>query len=241
VVRIIRDNKIGRDGFFTRQINTYLQTKSNFDYPRDRIIRPSEITECTRAIVCKLLGFSVREVITPRQQRIFDNGNYVHKRYLKSYIPHMGWAAKVEVDDNGKTKIKDFIEVTAYNEELWLKGTPDAVIINKEDGLPYIFELKSIKQELFFALEQPDWGYMAQVHLYMLLTGIPRAIVFYENKNDQDIKEFLVLQDPHIMELLLNKIKEIQTYVLNYEETKLLPPFCMDKYCMLCKNERINK
>jgi len=236
LIRITRDSMAGKDGFFTRHLNEYLLQKSGFEMPRDRIIRPSEITECTRSIVLKLLGYGTPETITPRQQRIFDMGNYVHKRYLTSYIPHMGCAARVCITlPSGKVKTQDFIETTLQNKELWLKGTPDAVVISREDGLPYIFELKSIKQELFLKLEQPDWSYTAQVHCYMMLTGIPRSIVYYENKNDEDTKEFVILEDKYIHDTLITKIKEIQNYVLNYSTTQALPPLCNDKWCRCCK------
>jgi hypothetical protein len=220
-IKIIKDTRVGTDGFFTRILTEYLPKRS-FSYPStERTIHPSSITECTRRIVWDLLRLPRVGTIIPRIQRIFDNGNYVHKRYLNSYIPNIGCAAKFYEHKNGKLVCKDFIEKSLKNSEYWLKGTPDAVIINFEDGLPYIFELKSIRQELFMTMQQPDWGYMAQVHLYMFLTGIPRAIVFYESKNDQDVKEFLVLQDQSILDQLLQKIKLIQDYVQKFDQSHL--------------------
>jgi hypothetical protein len=229
MVRIIRDLQLGKDGFFTRKLNNCL-IKSQYKFTRSHVIRPSEIGGCTRKIVSSILGIGSDELVTPQQQRIFDNGNYVHKRYLKSYIPRIGCVAKVKDIDG---KIKEFIDFPIENKEYWLKGKPDAIIFNDENGLPYIFELKSIKQELFIGLQQPDPSYIAQVHIYMFLTNIPRAIVFYENKNTQDIKEFEILKDQNLLDSLLLKIKLIQKYVLEYSETNQLPE-CTCEYAS-CK------
>jgi hypothetical protein len=228
-------HEIVENGYFTRQVNEYLKKKSSFVYPRSRVIRPSSIAECTRKIVCDILGLLPLEEITPKKQRIFDNGDAVHERYLKKYLPAIGCAARiVTTDKKGNTKLKDFIEVSLRDEDYWIKCRPDAVIINYEDGLPYILEIKSIKQESFDALQQPDEAYMQQVHLYMHVTKIPRAIVYYENKNTQEPKEFLIYQDNKLMEQLLQKIRTIQTYVIDYFDTKKLPAPCTTSYCS-CK------
>jgi hypothetical protein len=141
----------------------------------------------------------------------------VHKRYLKSYLPKLGIVSKIY--DAKTRKKKDFIEISVTNAEYWLKGSPDAVIINFDEGLPYVFELKSIKAENFYGLTEPEWTYLAQVHLYMFLTGIPRALIVYESKNTQEIKEFVIKQDDAVLKSLLERIKKIQGHV----ESNTLP------------------
>jgi len=235
-IRIIKDVRIGQDGFFTRKLTDYLNFKShNSQWPRSKVIRPSEVTMCLRHQVMSILRLLPDEEIPPKLQRIFDNGISVHKRYLRSYIPRMGIACKVTIFERGRWVTKDFIEISIQHPEYWLRGAPDAVILNEEDRLPYIFELKSMKQEYFQALSHPSWDYIAQVHLYMFMTGIPRAIIVYENKNDQDLKEFKIFQDQNTIAFLIERIKTIQNYVLSYVVTKELPPRCNDKYCTACK------
>ena len=221
-IKIYQDESIGEDGFFTRKLNTHL-AKTKYRPPRGQVIRPADIGSCPKGIVCDILGFTNTQVFTPQQQRIFDNGNFVHKRYLEYYMSKLGCVAHILDEHDTKVRIKDFIECGLENKEYWLRGKPDAVIINEEDGLPYIFELKSVKQENFNELIQPDASYTAQVYLYMFLTGIPRAIVFYENKNTQATKEFLILKDETKLETYLQKIRMIQKFVLEYPETKKLP------------------
>lgn len=224
---ITKQVDVGGDGIFTRQLNAYLHEKANNFYPRERIIRPSEIHQCTRKILYNILGVPTGDSITEGQQKIFDNGTYVHKRYLKSYLPKLGCAATIDG--------KDFIEVSLHNTPLWLKGSPDAVIFSRETGLPYVFELKSIRQESFWKLSEAKAEHVQQVHLYMLLTGIPRSIVFYENKNTQATKEFLVPQNEYLMSSLKDKIALIQKYVAQYDMTKTLPtPDVNEDLCKHC-------
>jgi hypothetical protein len=228
-----------KKGWFAQDLDAYLKTKSSAvsNYKRKHTIRPSEISGCTRKIVRMLLNQIQQKPVEPKQQRIFDNGNSVHRRYLKSYLPAIGNVAIVEIEENGALVQKPFIEVSIEDPELWLKGAPDAVVINKRDDLPYIFELKSIKQESFEILEAPSEEYLDQVHLYMYMTKIPRAIVFYENKNNQDIIDFYIELDQARLDGLLEKAKSIKEYVLNYETTKALPPRCRSKYCEGCNDK----
>lgn len=217
-------------GWFSDLLDGYLKDKATagVQMDRKRIIRPSEIGSCERRIVMLLLNLIKAKPVTPQQQRVFDMGNAVHKRYLKSYIPALGVAAMI----NGKPFIEQQIQVP----ELWLKGAPDAVIINADDNLPYIFELKSIKQELFNELTEPSNDYIMQVHLYMFMCQIDRAIVFYENKNNQDTKEFFIMKDENKMKEVLDKVRSIQKYVSEWsEEHDVLPPRCGNKTCEACK------
>lgn len=224
-------------GFIETELDAYLQQKGNYKKQRKWVIRPSELGQCTRKIVMLILGL-VTETVTPQLQRIFDNGNDVHKRYLKSYLPKLGCKpVKVEVTKNGVTERVDFSEVLIQNKDYWIRGAPDAVILNPKDGYKYVFELKSIKQENFYDLEAPQEDHIDQVTLYMFLTDLTRAIVLYENKNTQSIKEFTVTLDPERLNQILQKIRMIQSFVINYEATKALPAKCGAGYCIACKGD----
>lgn len=229
MIKIIKRFPKAEKGWFAEELDGYLKARAlaQAKYPRKRTIRPSEIGQCIRKIVCLILNKVTYIPVEPKQQRTFDMGNAVHTRYLTQYIPAIGCAMTID----GQVQIEQKLE----NKELWLRGAPDAIVINKKDGLPYIFELKSIKQELFTELTAPSEDYLDQVHLYMFMTNIPRAIVFYENKNNQDILEFGIAFDQVRMNNILEKIKSIQDYVINYDTTGKLPVKCHSKYCEGCK------
>lgn len=224
-------------GFIEEELDAFLAAKANSKKTRKWVIRPSELGQCTRKIVMLILNL-IQDKVTPQQQRIFDNGNDVHKRYLKSYLPKIGCKpVKIRVRKNGVEEKVDFSEVLIENKELWIRGAPDAIILNPKDGHKYVFELKSIKQENFYDLEAPSEDHIAQVTLYMFLTDTKKAIILYENKNTQSIKEFVVEFSQKRLDDLIAKIRTIQKFVTNYESTKQLPDKCNVNYCIACNEE----
>lgn len=197
-------------GFFSEQLDSFL-TSNQTPYPNTRVIRPSQIHMCQRWIVGDILGVVPFEPKSAVQQRVLDNGSYVHKRILQKYLPKMGIVSCIL--DIKKGEVKPFIEVSLKDETLWLKGSPDAVILNPNDGLAYVFELKSMRDGEFRILEEPKPEHVMQLHLYFWLTNIPRGVLFYENKDSQQTKEFVVERDENVMNYLLNKIANIQKAV----------------------------
>jgi hypothetical protein len=208
------------DGFFTRKLKEILSEPKQSR--NTRVIRPSQITECVRWLTADILGIAPAMKVTPQLQRIFDNGTYVHKRYLKKYLLKMGIASKVKDTKTGTEE--PFIEMMLHDDKTWVKGAPDAVVVNPEDGLQYIFELKSINDYAFKKLMQPEEAHILQVHLYMmLLPDIPRAVIFYESKDGQATKEFVILKSDALVKYLENRIALIQKYVTEYPTTQVLP------------------
>jgi hypothetical protein len=206
-------------GFVTEAIDKLLSLPKQ-EFPHTTI-SPSQISECMRKLVAILVGLTVDDKIEPIYQRIFDNGNYVHKRYLKQYLPKTDIVCRI-LNVEQET-YKDFVEFTLHDPDYWLKGQPDALIFNPNDGLKYVFELKSVKHEVFVNLAGPELSHIMQVHLYMYLTNVPRAVILYECKNDQDIKEYVIEQQPEQLAFLLNRIRKIQAAVETYKTTGQLP------------------
>lgn len=206
-------------GFVTEEIDKLLNTpRPEFPHPT---ISPSQISECIRKLVALLVGLKVEDKIEPAYQRIFDNGNYVHKRYLKQYLPKTDIVCRI-LNVEQQT-YKDFIEFTLHDPEYWLKGQPDALVFNPNDGLKYVFELKSVKHENFNNLAGPELSHVMQVTLYMYLTNVPRAVILYECKNDQDVKEYTVELQPEHLKFLLGRIRNIQAAVETYKTSGQLP------------------
>lgn len=227
----------GGDGWVTGLVETHLRkvASSSANYKRKHTIRPSEMGGCTRAIVYDILNFPSDDIIEPKLKRIFDNGHAVHERYLEKYFPKLNIICKVWKTIHGKKKYVDFSEVTIRDEDLWLVGKPDAIIFHPVTGERYVFELKSINQESFWKLEEPESSHIYQAHIYMYMTNLTKAILFYEDKNKQNIKEFEVKFDRNIMYTIIQKIRVIQRYVNEYSMTNALPEREYDKKgCKYC-------
>lgn len=217
MTNITKHNPGDFKGFFSEQLDNYLKAIQS-PYPNTKVIRPSQIHECQRWIVGDILGVLPFEPKSPVQQRILQNGTYVHKRFLSSYLPRMGLASKILDVKTGK--LQDFIEIKLEDSDFWLKGAPDAVIINPNNGRQYVMELKSISDSQFKILEAPKPEHLMQVNLYMYLTNLNDCDIVYEDKDTQGIKEFIIQKDPILLQSLLEKIRLIQRHVVD----KTFPP-----------------
>jgi hypothetical protein len=76
-----------------------------------------------------------------------------------------------------------------------------------------VLELKSMKQELFHMLGGPKSDHLVQAHVYMKAFNRKRCAFIYENKNDQSIKEFIIMWDEEIWTNALRLINNIITCV----------------------------
>ena len=224
-IKLIKRSRASIGGFFTRALNIMLEKKAEAAVrPRKRVIRPSEIGYCERKIVLSILNVFTEPPPKPRVLRILDNGHKVHNRYLRHYIDRIEGITVLNVEDNFRDEFH------------WLKGSPDAVIADKTTGVKYVFELKSCKASDFTALQKPMEVHEAQVRTYMHLTKIDQAIVFYENKNTQETKEFLLTADETKTRELLDKCDRIIQYVENYDEKDpKLPDLCEERWCKACR------
>jgi hypothetical protein len=210
MTNITKHNPGDFKGFFSEALDGYLKS-IQAPYPNTKVIRPSQIHMCQRWIVGDILGVVPFEPKSAVQQRVLDNGSYVHKRILQKYLPRMGIVSHIL--DIKKGEVKPFIEISLKDENLWLKGSPDAVILNSDNGLAYVFELKSMRDGEFRILEEAKGEHILQVQCYFYLTNIPQGILFYENKDNQQTKEFVVQKDEILMAKILSKISNIQKAV----------------------------
>jgi len=118
--------------------------------------------------------------ISPRIQRVFDNGNDVHDR-IRSYLQKQGVVRGIEV------KIKTGL----------LHGRADAIIFS--DGRIAVLEIKSIKKEGFQKLKKYGTrkAYL-QTQLYMHFLKIDNGVILFECKDDQRLKEFYIKRKPRV-------------------------------------------
>jgi len=131
----------------------------------------SDVGKCPRALYFHFKE-APRERPDPRVLRIFDEGDYTHRRLL-SVLYSLGIVQASEV----RTPPNDLIH-----------GRADAVVTLDEK--PYVVELKSSNGWKFSKMEKPREDHVDQVQLYMHYFNIPRAILLYENKNTQHLREF---------------------------------------------------
>lgn len=141
---------------------------------------------------------------------IFLNGHWVHMRHqvvglVASYLRH--------------------VEVPLSLEAHRMRGTADAI-----DMTDSVVEYKSINMNGYMQVRQfgPKEDHKQQVHAYMLAGEYKQARIIYENKNTNDIVEFLVPRDPDYIDRVKDDLNSLNTA---QDKEVLLPikPECMKK------------
>lgn len=161
--------------------------------------------KCPRAIYFKFKKYPRKEP-EARVLRIFDHGDYTHMRIM-SVLFSLGIVRAVEI------KIPP--------QEL-VSGRADAII--GMEGKPYIVEIKSSSRYKFEKLVKPEPDHTKQLQLYLHYFKIPQGILIYEDKDRQDLKEFLVEYEPEIIEKILNDFKILKEQI----KKNTIPPISKD-------------
>jgi hypothetical protein len=142
---------------------------------------------CDRLLGALLLGYDLRaREPTPRLERIFENGHMMHLRWQNAMMSLPAAYA---------------VEISPLLRCWPIVGEADAIIEHSEFGR-IIIELKSINDNGFKALRStPQLAHIAQVGTYVGLDAAGASPhVWYENKNDQDVRAFCAACCPALHE-----------------------------------------
>lgn len=228
-------------------------TAENADKQKERVDQgrlgkfyPSSIGKCKRAVVYQLLGYPTKP-ISGQSLLIMENGTSFHNR-MEEIFERMGILIAPELS------LKD--------EELRISGRSDAIIWNflKPEDEPdaeeivlydpkdkdkevyrgpanhiLIVEFKSIKNKNYAKLpkSKPKKEHEMQLQLYFYLTKIRKGLVYYENKDTQESKFFLVEYNEKLVEEVKNDIR----YVIDMADKRELPEKegnALDIMCRYC-------
>lgn len=222
---------------FCQIIDKHLSTIHEISDRKKNVFHPSFMhNDCPRAIVYNYLGTGDFVVTDPRVKRIFANGHNVHSRIQKLL---KDWGLLLEE------------EVTAENKEWRIYGHCDGILKlkrktsdNNIKEIKVALEIKSINLKGFeYALKKgPKIEHICQVRIYMWLLGLKQGILYYECKNDQRHKAWIVGQNEKTINEVKNKIKAAIEYVdkkelpdASYNDNLLECRWC--QYQEICKEE----
>lgn len=183
-------------------IDSYLQKRPK-DKRAKNCFHPSSLHKSAKELFHHYLEGDNSQDFDSRILRIFDNGHAVHER-LQTYLERAGILLQAEVPVESK--------------EYEILGHTDGILqIGKVKG---ILEIKSMNANTFYSSYDPKPEHLIQVNIYMFCTGIDRACLLYECKDDQALKEFFVKQDPEILNPVLSKIQHVQECLRTGKEPK---------------------
>lgn len=151
--------------------------------------------KCPRQVFFKFKKAPKAE-IEPRILRVFDEGDFIHMR-LMGVLISLGIVRATEA----KIPPQEIIS-----------GRADA-IVSLEGGKPYVLDFKSISSFGFNGLDKPKQEHVKQIQLYMHYFKIPQGILLYENKNSQELAEFVLEYDPELVQKLLEEFEVLKKQI----------------------------
>jgi CRISPR/Cas system-associated exonuclease Cas4 (RecB family) len=165
-------------------------------------LSPTDALQCPRKVYYRWHKFKGGEP-DARTCRVFSLGDSIHERWQK-------------ILEDMKIQLKSEYYIDTEYKGVPIHGYIDSVCII--DKNTYIVELKSQKDWMYgkkdYLLTAKE-EHIGQVQMYMHFTGIHKAIIMYENKNDSTLKEFHIDYDKEL------SIKILEDFVKLYSQINL--------------------
>ena len=205
---------------------------------------PSSAGNCARAIVYQMIGCTPKEKEV-KMYFILDNGNYVHSRLEKLFentglmiAPELSIRVpELRISGRSDVIIKNFLPHTPSTNIVKLykpcrEGEPELVYEGPDNDV-IIVELKSISDSGFEYVKKkgPKEAHVLQLQLYMWITGVKQGALLYENKNTQELREYLIPYDPETAQKVIDKVHLVNKCV----DDGTLPPKEFDKSDLTCR------
>ncbi len=175
---------------------------------------------CPRAIFFKFKK-APKEEIEARILRMFDHGDYIH-RLILSTLFSVGLVRSSEINIPPQEIIS---------------GRADA-IISFENEL-YVLDIKSMNSMIFRNLSEAKEENVNQIQLYLHFFKIKKGILLYVSKDNQELKEFIIIYNPLQVENLLKDLKNLKTKI----DSDIIPArilgYPSDWQCQYCAFKEI--
>lgn len=191
---------------------------------------PSSVGRCKREVAYQMLGYPGKSS-SGQGLLIMDNGTYFHER-MEATFKRMGIMIAPELKlVHDELRISGRSDAIVWN---WLKKEPvendveielfdlaGECVYQGPQSDTLIIELKSIKNKNYEKLPKTvaKMEHRMQLNLYMYLTGIRQGIVYYENKDTQEQKYYIVKYDQE----MINKIIADIRYIIQCIDNDKLP------------------
>ena len=171
--------------------------------------------KCPRAVFFKFKN-APREPLDPRIMRVFERGEQMHQN-----IFNILYRLKIGVTTEVKIPAQEIVS-----------GRADAIIcINGEN---YVLDIKSINSMVFRKLSEPKMENVFQLQLYMHYFNIKKGILLYIDKDQQNIKEFIVDYNEQLVNQLLGSFENLKRKIEANMVPSALPDYPKNWQCSYC-------
>jgi len=195
--------------------------KFYLDRQKDREQHHFYITDagrCPRSIFFKFKNVP-REVIEANVLRMFDHGDHIHQMIMKPLL-----------------SIRDIhvvaSEINIPPQEL-VSGRADAIISSGKEL--FVLDIKSMNSMIFKSLTEPKPENLDQIQLYLHYFKVPKGILLYVNKDNQQLKEFVIKYDKVRVNFLIKGLEDLKTKIEKDIVPDRIPVYPKDWQCRYCQ------
>ena len=178
--------------------------------------------KCQRAIFFKFKK-APRKEIEPRILRMFEHGDYIHKLIMKALV--------------GIREIHVVASEISMPPQEIISGRADAILSIANEL--YVLDIKSMNSMIFKNLTAPKEDNVNQIQLYLHFFQIPKGILLYVSKDNQDLKEFVVDYDRDLSLKLLRDLEELKKKIDSDIIPLPLETWPNDWQCQYCQFKEI--
>lgn len=209
LARLVKHIQSAPDDPFTPLFDEYLIKRNSMDAKRAKVLvdltpryrpgkrlSPSVIGGCERAAAFQFVGIRGAKKIDPRSELIFDNGDWMHRRFQAMF------------EDMEQVLGRDRIRVLGIEErvlypKLYITGYLDIAVKIRIGGKwkTIIIDFKTINSRGYALLEnshQPVESHVRQITTYAVARGkkFDFLCVMYENKDTNEVLPLMFKYDP---------------------------------------------
>ncbi len=178
--------------------------------------------KCPRSVFFKFKN-APKKALDPNILRIFDHGDHIHQLIMRALFG----AQDIEVVCS---------EIDIPPQKI-ISGRADAIISDRKRH--YVLDIKSSNGFAFKGLKEPKPENVYQIQLYLHYFGISKGILLYVNKNNQDLREFVVDYDPNMAKTLLASLEALQRKIKAGLIPARLANYPKDRQCRYCQFREI--
>jgi len=211
---------------------------------------PSSVGDCKRKIAYQMLGYPGKPW-NGKSLLVTENGTSFHNR-MESIFERMGIMIAPELSlKDPELRISGRSDAIIYNfmrepdeedgpvirlYEPPKPGEEPKLIYEGPNNDVLIVEFKSIKSKGFneyLPKTKPKKEHEMQLQLYFYLTGIRKGMVYYENKDNQEQKYYIVDYNQSIVDSIISDIRVIIEAIDNdiLPEREFQPTDVKCRYC----------
>lgn len=175
----------------------YLDNQKNKDQTKFYI---TDAGKCQRSVFFKFKN-APREPMDARILRIFERGENIHRSIFNILY---------------RLRLGVVTEIPIPSQEI-VSGRADAILCVGNQN--YVLDIKSINSMVFRNMTAPKEENIYQIQLYLHFFNIKKGILLYIDKDQQEMKEFLIDYDEALCKSLLDKFYALKEQV----EKNILP------------------